>query len=189
MGPTATHLGSDSDSTDPSLPACLLPSLPKYFLSTCCVQTVDSTPGPGDDQLESFPALEGSASIEAALFSDEPHTRNHCTRAVGSEGQAQACPGRPPGGDPGETEEEVIWGDPLGGKGPAKSAWLAPSPQTLYCLSSLTSFPTHIPTDKNRLCDCLFTDTCPSSPPPRRCCEGTDNASLVFPLETSPVNL
>lgn len=97
MGPTTTHLGSDSDSTDPSLPACLLPSLPKYFLSTCYVQTVDSTPGPGDDQLESFPALEGSASIEAALFSDEPHTRNHCTRAVGSEGQAQACLGRPPG--------------------------------------------------------------------------------------------
>lgn len=97
--------------------------------------------------------------------------------------------GDPPGGDPGETEEEVIWGDPLGGKGPAKSAWLAPSPQTLYCLSSLTSFSTHIPTDKNRLCDCLFTDTCPSSSPPRRCREGTDNVSLVFPLEASPVNL
>lgn len=97
MGPTTTHLGSDSDSTDPSLPACLLPSLPKYFLSTCYVQTVDSTPGPGDDQLESFPALEGSASIEAALFSDEPHTRITALALWDPKDRPRRVRGDPPG--------------------------------------------------------------------------------------------
>lgn len=93
-------------------------------------------------------------------------------------------PGRPPAGDPGETEE-VVWEAPLGGKGLAGQVHLV----SAFSTNSLRSLSTHITIDKNCPCNYLFTVTCPSSPLPWRCREGKDNVSLVFSLETSPVNL
>lgn len=64
MGPASPGLGSDSSWTGPFLPASLLPSFDKYFLSTCCMLTLASAPGPGDGQIDLVPALKSFDSID-----------------------------------------------------------------------------------------------------------------------------